>query len=100
MWSEAAQACRFEGIDDAEHKGCLRADDGEIDRFSLRERYQSCDIIDRNGDIAQFGLASCPCITGRNHDFSDSRRLCAFPSERMFAPATADDHHFHRAMPQ
>jgi hypothetical protein len=52
MWPEATQACGFEGIDDAEYKRCLRADDSEIDCLSLRERHQSCDIIDCNGDIA------------------------------------------------
>ena len=50
-------------------------------------RVWSTAVSNRNGDVADAGLAGRAGVARRDDNFIDARRLCNFPGQRMFAPS-------------
>src|SRR5690606_39130032 len=96
--TEAAQARRFETIDDAGDERLLRADDREIDGLGTGELHESRCVAGVDLRVPRLRLARRARIAGRNDHLVDERRLRRLPRDRMLAPAGADDENLHREL--
>ena len=52
-------------------------------------------FVGGDGDVAHFGSAAVPALPGATSTSLDARRCGAFPGERVFASAAADDQDLH-----
>ena len=93
---EAAPSCCCKAIDDAGNQGNLRADDGEFYVVARRELQQRVDVVRLDGDITDLRFRFGTRVARRHEHLRDTRRLRAFPRERVFAAAATDNHHLHR----
>src|SRR5690606_40254803 len=92
---EAAQPGRIETIHDAGDERLLGPDDRERDRFALRERDEAVEIVRTDRDVSHPRLARRSRVTRRDQHLGDERRLGGLPSDRVLAPAGADDEYLH-----
>ena len=90
-WSEAGQAARLEQVDDAGHQWHFRSDDGERNGFAGSQVGEAFEVLGGDIDIAHLGFTRRAGIAGRHQHLADTRRLRAFPRQRVLAAATADD---------
>ncbi len=93
--TEAGAAGRGEAIDDAGDQRDFGADDGQGDVFARGKFEQGVDGVGRDVDIAHLGLERRAGVARRDEDLVHARRLRAFPCQRVFTAAAADDEDFH-----
>ncbi|CCJ77761.1 hypothetical protein BN135_2825 [Cronobacter muytjensii 530] len=80
-----------ECIHHADNQRRFRPDDGQIDIFTLRKTEQRRNIRRVDSDVLQCRLQRGACVTWRDIDGFNQRRLDGFPGQRMFAPAVANN---------
>ncbi len=73
--------------------------DGEPDVLTRREFDQGLDGVGGDVDIAYLGLERGARIAWGDEHLMNPGRLRAFPRQRMFAAATADDENLHAIPP-
>src|SRR6185437_1378228 len=94
-WAEARAARGSEAIDDSRDQRPLGADDGKPYVFARRERQQPLDVVGGDIDVAYLGLERGAGVSGGGENGMDTRRLRAFPRQRVLAAAAADDQNLH-----
>src|SRR5437899_3306823 len=92
-WPEDAESALLEFVNDAEVERDLRADDSQVDAELLCERDQRRDVLYIAGET--FGLIGDAAVAGGAVEVRDAGRLPQLPRYCVFAPAPADDQHFH-----
>ena len=92
---KTAQAGLGELVDESGNQRRFRANDGQVDAGPDRKFQQTVEVLSADVNVGRASLQRRPRIAGGDKNFLHFWRLGCFPGERVFAPATANDHDFH-----
>ena len=94
--AEAGATRCGEPIDDARDERTLGSHDGQIDALTLGEAQQAPGVGRRDIDVEDFRFERRACVPRGDEYPIHAPRLRAFPCERMFTAAAADDQDLHQ----